>query len=50
MMENTNAGLTDDRLHCTECGDIVFKKMPGTTMIECVNCGHKMDELAKLTH
>ncbi|CAM2747968.1 hypothetical protein [Levilactobacillus brevis] len=48
--QNVNLGLSDDRLHCPECGDIVFKKLPGTTDIECMNCGHKMPELTKLTH
>lgn len=49
-MKNENLGLTDDRLHCTECGDIVFKKVPGEAVLECVNCGHRVDELQKLIH
>ncbi|WP_158727605.1 hypothetical protein [Levilactobacillus enshiensis] len=49
MMKDMNLGVTDDRLHCPECGDIVFKKLPGTATLECVNCGHQMAELEKLT-
>lgn len=47
MMKNSNAGLLDSRLHCPKCGDIVFKKLPGSSRIECTNCGHQMTKVEK---
>lgn len=32
----------DETLKCTECNDIVFKKIAGTRTIECENCGNQM--------
>ena len=52
MMTTNMAGVmaTDSKLHCPECGDIVFKKVPGEPTLECTNCGHRISELEKLTH
>ncbi|MFC6260986.1 hypothetical protein [Levilactobacillus fujinensis] len=49
-MKNANLGLTDDKLHCSECGDVVFKKVSGEATLECMGCGHHVDELQKLIH
>ncbi|QMU08826.1 hypothetical protein [Levilactobacillus suantsaii] len=41
---------TDSKLHCPECGEVVFKKVSGEATLECTHCGTRISELAKLTH
>ncbi|MFC6260985.1 hypothetical protein [Levilactobacillus fujinensis] len=43
-MKNTNLGLTDDKLHCSECGDVIFTKVAGKAALECTSCGHQIDK------
>ncbi|WP_263862561.1 hypothetical protein [Levilactobacillus enshiensis] len=43
-MKNTNLGLTDNKLHCPECGDVVFTKVAGKSAVACTNCGHQLNK------
>ncbi|MGP4116389.1 hypothetical protein [Levilactobacillus zymae] len=42
-MEMTTPVFRDHKLHCPECGDIVFKQVAGQPRtVECTTCQHQM--------